>query len=98
MSTARVVRYQTNAGSAEENHRLVAQVYAELNADKPEGLRYVTFRLDDGVSFIHVALLDTDTNPLFSTEAFRTFQEGLPDRLVAPPQTSSATIVGSYGF
>lgn len=98
MSKVVVVRYQTTAEAAEENQRLVEQVYAELAASEPAGLRYATFRLADGVSFVHVSILDADENPLPKTAAFQEFQRELPQRLVEGPTPSEATIVGSYRF
>jgi hypothetical protein len=98
MSQAVVVRYRTSEDAAEENQRLVERVYAQLNADQPEGLRYMTFRLADGVTFVHVAFHAEDDNPLTRSAAFAAFQAGLADRVVEPPQPSKAMIVGSYGF
>jgi hypothetical protein len=93
-----VVRYATKEEAVAENIRLVEQVYAELHADQPAGLRYLTLRLDDGFTFVHMSLSEGDDNPLFSTAAFTEFQRGLGERLVAPPESRRATIVGSYGF
>ena len=53
-----MVRYKTRPDKAEENEQLVKKVFEELNADAPEGVRYATFRLADGVSFVHVASID----------------------------------------
>jgi hypothetical protein len=63
---ATVVRYRTTPDRAEENVALIEKVFAELDASRPEGLRYASFRLGDGVSFVHVAEVDTadGTNPL----------------------------------
>jgi hypothetical protein len=94
---ATIVQYQTTPETADENERLVAAVYAELAATDPGGLRYATFRLDDGVTFVHVATVEGD-NPLFQTAAFRAFQAGLGDRCVTGPAPSGATLVGSYGL
>jgi hypothetical protein len=98
MSKAFVVRYQTTAEAADENQRRVEDVYAELAATDPGGLRYLTLRLADGVTFVHIALVDDDGagNPLPGTAAFRTFQAGLPDRLTQGPDAQDATIVGAY--
>lgn len=95
-----VVRYTTEADKAEENQGLVEKVFAELNADRPAGLRYATFRLEDGVRFVHVAAVDTDdgTNPLNSSSAFAEFQRQIGDRLVDGPVAAKATVVGSYRF
>ena len=98
MTKATVVRYQTRADAAERNQRLIEQVFAELNAGDPGGVRYAAFRLADGVSFLHVALVDGDDNPLSSSKAFAAFQEGAAERQAAPPELSEATLVGSYRF
>ena len=98
MSNAIVVRYETTADAAAENQRLVERVYAELAEAQPDGLRYLTLRLADGVTFVHVALRDSDDNPLVRVQAFADFQAGLADRVVGPPQPTEATIVGRYGF
>ena len=96
MTTVKVIRYTTTPESADENARLVADVYAELSGTKPDGLRYATFRLDDGVSFLHVAVLDGDENPLTVSAAFAAFQSHIGDRLVQGPVQADATVVGSY--
>jgi len=98
MSDAIVVRYETTMDAAAENQRLVERVYAELAEARPSGIRYLTLRLADGVTFVHVALRDGDDNPLARVRAFAEFQAGLADRVVGPPQPNDATIVGSYGF
>jgi len=49
-----IVRYRVKPERAAENEELVRAVYAELQETKPAGLRYATFQLDDGVSFVHI--------------------------------------------
>jgi acyl dehydratase len=97
MPVAKVIRYQTRPEHAAENERLIRDVFAELAAEQPEGLRYASFRLDDGVSFVHVAVLDGDQNPLSASAAFATFQSGIKDRCADGPHPSDATMIGSYG-
>lgn len=94
-----VVRYETAAESADENARLVADVYAALAVLRPAGFRYVTYRLADGVTFVHVANVDdAATNPLVTLPEFAEFQRELGSRVVAPPVASNGSVVGSYGF
>ena len=95
-----VVRYRTKPDRAEENATLVEQVFAELAAACPEGLRYAAFRLADGDQFVHVAEVDTadGANPLAQIAAFGEFQREIPDRIVEEPVVADATLVGSYGF
>jgi acyl dehydratase len=96
MTIAKVIRYQTKPESADENERLIREVFAELAEQHPDGLRYAAFRLDDGVSFVHVALLDGDENPLTTSAAFGAFQSGIKDRCAQGPAPSDGSVVGSY--
>jgi acyl dehydratase len=98
MTTAKVVRYTTKPESADENERLIKAVFAELGEQDPGGLRYAAFRLEDGVSFVHVAMLDGDHNPLTVSTAFAQFQANIGDRIVVGPTPADATVVGSYGL
>ena len=93
-----VVRYRTREDAAEENVRLIEAVYAALAELAPSDFRYATYRLADGVSFVHVARHDSDANPLTTLPAFAEFQRDLKARCVEPPQPSRATLVGSYGW
>jgi hypothetical protein len=96
MSVTKVVWYRTNPQDADENARLIRDVFAELAAEQPDGLRYASFRLDDGVSFVHVAVLDADRNPLSDSAAFAKFQSGIKDRCADGPAASDARVIGSY--
>ncbi len=96
MSVAKVVRYTTKPEHAEENERLIRKVFAELAETEPAGLRYAAFRLDDGVSFVHVAVLEGEQNPLTSSAAFGQFQSGIGERCAQGPLAADAAVVGSY--
>lgn len=98
MADVAVIQYQTRPEAAEENERLVAQVFAELAAEQPEGLRYASLRLADGVSFVHVVVSEAGSDALPQLAAFQEFARGLGDRVTGPPARSTADIVGSYGF
>jgi hypothetical protein len=92
MSTA-VIRYQTKPEAADENQRLIENVFAEIALKAPPGLRYQSFRLDDGVSFLHIA---TGGEALQDFPAFQEFQRDLANRLADGPHRSEATQVGGY--
>ncbi|MEI7592249.1 MAG: hypothetical protein WCK41_03400 [Actinomycetes bacterium] len=97
MIETRVIRYRTTSESADENARLIEVVFAELAERNVPGIRYEVFRLDDGVTFVHVATLDGEMNPLESSPAFAAFQSGLGARLEEGPYPAVATVVGSHG-
>ncbi|MEA2668021.1 MAG: hypothetical protein QOJ33_955, partial [Chloroflexota bacterium] len=79
-----VIRYRTKPESADENQRLVEDVYAELAARDPDGMRYATLRLADGVTFIHIFMTDSDDTPntMGDIAAFVEFQRELAQRCV----------------
>jgi hypothetical protein len=95
---ATVVRYQAKQERAAENQRLIETVFAELDEYQPDGFTYKVFRLDDGVSFIHVVIEhDTDQpDSLQAMPAFLAFVAGIADRCDVAPVATGATIVGGY--
>ena len=93
-----LVRYKVKPELADDNQRLIEQVFVQLARDKPDGLRYQSFRLDDGVSFMHVATRDgeAEESPLMKVEAFRAFVAGIKDRCVEPPVQTEMKAIGRY--
>jgi hypothetical protein len=91
-----IVRYETHPEAAGNNAALIEAVFAALAEQAPEGFDYTAYRLADGVSFVHVATLDGDDNPLNGLPAFADFQQGLPERCALAPAPAGATVVGSY--
>ena len=94
----KVIRYTTRPECADENERLVRNVFAELSNESGEQLRYAVFRLDDGVSFVHVAVLEGAENPLSTSAAFAEFQSGIQERCVEGLVAADAGVIGSYRF
>jgi L-rhamnose mutarotase len=93
-----MVRYKVKPERVEENERLVRAVYEELKDADPERFHYATFRLDDGVTFVHLAITDTEDgrSPLSDLEAFQRFQEEIEDRCEESPVVSELSAVGSF--
>ncbi|MEV1249269.1 hypothetical protein ACIBO2_57755 [Nonomuraea sp. NPDC050022] len=91
MSSA-VIRYQTKPESAEANQRLIENVFAELAAAAPAGLRYTSFRLADGVTFVHVV----NGEGLPELASFEEFQRELGNRLAGNVTREEASLIGSY--
>jgi hypothetical protein len=90
-----MVRYRVKPERAEENEALVRAVYAELERERPDGLRYATYRLEDGVTFVHVAATGDD-NPLPRLAAFRRFVDGVAERCDEPPVTTRLEQIGAF--
>jgi hypothetical protein len=95
MTRAVVVRYRTRPDSANDNERLINAVFQQLTAVQPGGIRYSAFRLDD-TTFVHVAVFDSDQNPLELLPAFQTFTSGIAGRCEEPPAPVAGRLVGSY--
>lgn len=95
-----MVRYTVRPQCVAENERLAAAVYEALHAARPKGIRYATFRLADGVSFVHLVAHEPGEvgNALTSLPAFQAFAAGVRERCVAPPERSELTEIGSYGW
>jgi hypothetical protein len=93
-----MVRYKTKPDKAVENTQLVENVFKDLQKNSPEGVRYVTLRLADGVTFVHIASIETadGSNPLTQSAAFKVFQAGIKDRCEERPIASDLTVIGSY--
>lgn len=92
-----VVRYLPKPDRADENQRLVEAVFDELVASDPGGVRYATWRLADG-TFVHIADVEGESNPLGDIAAFAEFQKDIGDRCGPGegPNPQAATLVGSY--
>jgi hypothetical protein len=90
-----LVRYKTKPEQSAENVRLIEQVFRELKAKAPDGVRYLALKLGDG-TFVHFVQIEDGATPIPSLDAFRSFQSGIKERCVELPQSGEATIVGNY--
>jgi hypothetical protein len=93
-----MIRYRTSEARAEENAALIRAVFDEIGALAPTGIRYMTYRQADGVTFVHLA---TITNPekdwINALPSFKAFQAQLKERCVEPPVISELRTLASYG-
>lgn len=93
-----LVRYRVKPERVEEHEGLVRAVFAELAEKKPAGFRYGAFKQPDGVSFVHLAVIEGDANPLQSLDAFRAFTAKIGERCDEPPASFDLTEVGAFGL
>ena len=91
------IRYRVKPELADRNAELVAAVFAELKAAEPDGVRYLTLRLEDDtfIHFVEVAAED-GSSPIPKLKAFQVFQDGIRDRCAEPPLVRDVRIVGNY--
>jgi catechol 2,3-dioxygenase-like lactoylglutathione lyase family enzyme len=96
-ATARAFYSELLGGDlVKRSEELVRAVYEELHRAGPAGLRYMTFKLEDGVSFLHIAESETPENPLSEVAAFQEFQRQIADRCEEQPVSTELTEIGSY--
>ena len=93
-----VVQYRcTSPETADENQRLVEDVFSELEATGATGFSYASFRLEDGVSFVHVVVEHAEQGTdLSSVPAFQRFVAGIDRRVDAAPVVRGAQLVGAH--
>ena len=90
-----LIRYKTKPEMTEKNAELVAAVFAELKTSQPEGMRYLSLRLEDD-TFIHFVEAGDGASALPGLASFAAFQSGIRERCAEPPLVRSVTIVGNY--
>ena len=94
-----MVRYKLHPDRAAENEELVKAVYEQLNREHPDGLQYATFKLPDGVSFMHLVFeSDQPGRILGEVAAFKAFSAEVASRCEEPPVATELTVVGSYNM
>jgi hypothetical protein len=75
------------------------RLFAALQQAQPQGVRYTTCRLPDGVTYVSLLAIDDGVdNPLATYPEARAFQEGLKQWLAEPPTSEQLTVFGSYRF
>jgi hypothetical protein len=95
-----MVNYKVKPDRAAENERYIQAVFAQLERERPAGIRYASFKQDDALRFVHVAEIEADDgeNPLVALAAFKDFVAQIKDRCEEPPVTTTLTEIGSYRF
>ena len=94
-----MIRYKVRPDRAADNEALVQAVYEQLNRERPDSLHYATFKLPDGVSFMHVVFETDEAGRILNkTAAFQAFVGDIASRCDEPPVVTELALVGSYGF
>jgi hypothetical protein len=94
-----VVRYKVKRERVEEHEALIRRVFAELTEQRPAGVDYQAMKLEDGVSFVHLAHVTTadGKNPLTELASFKAFTANIGERCEEKPvsaNVATAFVVG----
>jgi len=96
-----IVQYKLKPGRAAENEQLIKLVYQQLYEQQLAGFHYLTFKQEDGLSFVHLGFSDNEEarTAFGNLPAFKNFTADIKDRCEIPPATSVITdIIGAYNF
>jgi len=92
--TQHMIQYTVKPDQAAHNEELVRAVFAELDRVQPAGLQYAAFKLDDGVSFVH--LIRSDTQGMPQLPALKAFHVGIRERCDRAPVRTELSEIGSF--
>ena len=77
----------------------VKRMFAAIEREQLEGIRYASVKLADGVTFLALLELEDGVdNPLPGLPEAQEFYASLPDWYAEPPEVGPGTVVGSYRF
>ena len=95
-----MIRYKVKPECAGENEKSIREVFAQLGTENPAGLRYLSFKLGDGLTFVHIVSREDGAggNPLMELPAFQAFAAGVKERCSEPPVATELCWIGTYGF
>ena len=94
-----IVRYKLKPGRAEENEELIKGVFSQLLREGMEGLSYASYKLEDGLTFMHIANYSGEGKaPLTGIETFKAFSAKMTDRCDELPVVNYVTEIGFYDF
>jgi hypothetical protein len=95
-----MVRYKVKPDRTAENEQYIAKVFEQLSEKRPTDLRYASFKLEDGVSFVHIVSHEADggVNPLSELPSFKAFVAGIRERCAEPPVAVELNEIGTYRF
>jgi hypothetical protein len=93
-----MIRYKIKPDQLERQLDLHRAVYEELESVSPDGMREVTFQLEDGVSFIGLVEAGEIPPSIEKMEAFQRYREDLLNRCEEPPVRTMMQESGSFRF
>ncbi|MEU0401482.1 hypothetical protein ABZ318_14795 [Streptomyces sp. NPDC006197] len=93
-----MIRYTVRPEHVEQSVALLRAVYADLERVRPSGLRYETFRLDGGGSFL--AVIESEGDPVAAPHhrlaSFQRYRAALSEICTESPTVTYLDQVGSY--
>lgn len=98
MMKAVKVQYTVKPDYVEQNKANIKKVMDAINANPIEGMRYTSFILGDGQTFVHINMAkDGETlSKLNEVEEFNAFRQQLKaSEPISPPKSEDLNLVGA---
>ena len=92
------VQYTVKEDYVETNKKNIKQVMSELKELNNAGIKYSSYILNDGKTFVHLGIYSDEAamTVVTSLDSFKKFQMGLKEsRPEAPPQSDDLNLVAS---
>jgi hypothetical protein len=91
------VRAKVKEEHVAEAEAAVRRMFAAIEREQLEGIRYASVKLEDGATFLALLeVADGVENPLADLPEAQEFYGRLPDWYAEPPEVRPGTVVGSY--
>jgi quinol monooxygenase YgiN len=89
------VQYTVKENYVDENKKKIADVMEELKAENNANVKYASFLLEDGKSFMHLVFYNSEDAKHLpgDLESFKQFQAGLKENLEVPPKVEKYELV-----
>lgn len=92
-----IIRAKVKEEHVDEAEAATQKMFAAVSQAQPEGVRYASLKLPDGVTFVAlVEVAEGVENPLPAIPEWREFGENLNAWRVEDPSVEQAEVVGSY--
>jgi hypothetical protein len=94
-----LLRQKVKDGVVEEAETAVRDLFATLDRERPEGIRYASTRVADSSTFVILLELDDGSeDPRPAIPEFARFLEQLRGWVDGPPVIETLDVVGSYNL
>lgn len=91
-----IVRYKLRPEEVRENIALLRAFFDELAIERPSGLVYEAYLLEDGLSFVHLVDSATGAQPFGHLPGYRRYRDTVAARCTEPPQMIGMDPVGAF--
>jgi len=92
-----MIRSKIKPEHVDDVEAAVGRLFAALEREQVQGVRYSSSRLPDGVTYVaQLEIADGVENPLPALPEFQEFQQGLGAWQAEPPVAEPLTTIGAY--